>query len=105
MYEQSRHLLVRETHGMEHDWPIYSVSRYENVLADDMGLAGPELVKIRQARILVGEVAGKGDIVQKSVEPNIGHVIRIERELDAPRQSLLWPGNAEIARKPLDCID
>src|SRR5271165_1109742 len=52
-----------KAHGMKHIWPIHSVGRHEDVLADDMGFAGPKLAKSRQARIIIRAVTGEGNIV------------------------------------------
>src|SRR5271165_3466596 len=90
---------------MKHDRPIDSVGRHKDILADNMGSAGPKFAKIRQARVLIGEVAGKGDIVQEGIEPDISDVVRIKRELDTPGQPLRGPGNAQIPGEPLNRID
>ena len=77
----------------------------QDILADDMSLAGPELVKIGQARIVLRQVAGKGNIVQERVEPDERDIARVEREFDTPGQSPFWSGNAEVAGKPIDRVN
>ena len=58
--------------------------------------ARPNFLELRQSGIRRGFVAGEGNVVNKRVEPDIGDVVFIERQLDAPAQAFLGAGNAEI---------
>jgi hypothetical protein len=69
---------------MKNDRPVDAVGWNEDIFADNMSLAGPELIEIGQGRVIIGEVAGEGNIVQERVEPDERDIIRVERKLNAP---------------------
>ena len=52
---------------------------------------GPVLFVIRSVR-----PAESGDIVEERVEPDVGDVVLVERKLDAPGETALGTGNAEV---------
>ena len=52
----------------------------ENVFADQMDVRGPESID----RGLWAQVFQGGNIIHERVEPDIGDVILVERQLDAP---------------------
>ena len=54
-------------------------------------LAGPVLFVVRSVR-----PAESGDIVKERVEPDVGDVVLVERKLDAPGETALGTGNAEV---------
>ena len=62
----------------------------EDVLGNEV-FAGPVLLIVRS----VGPAEG-GDVVEERVEPDVGDVVLVERKLDAPGETALGTGNAEI---------
>ena len=69
--------------------------RGEDVLADEVVRRGPEAFEAR----IRGAVAGCGDVIGQRVEPDVGDVLRVEGQLDAPGQALFRPGDAQIAER------
>ena len=61
-----------------------------------MGVGGPEGVEIRELAAGFLPVSREGDVVDEGVEPDVGDEVRIEGNLDAPVQTFLGPGNAEV---------
>ena len=49
-----------------------------------MRLAGPQIAKIGQARIVLCEIARESNVVQERVEPDERDIVGIERKRDAP---------------------
>src|SRR6202022_4974143 len=80
---------------MQHDGPINAVSRNHDVLAYDVGLTRPELREVRQTSSRFGEISGECDVIKQRVEPNIGHVVRIEWKFNSPRKPFFRARNAE----------
>ena len=66
---------------------------------------GQSSLKFGQARIVIGKITSKGNIVQKRIEPDEGDIVRVERKFDAPGKPLLWPGDAKITGKALDRVE
>src|ERR1700757_312368 len=104
MHRQTWHLVVWKSHGVQHDRPINTVSGHHDVFADDVCLARPQIRKVRKVTAWICLIAGKGYIVKQRIEPDIGHVFVIKRELNTPGEPLLWPRDAQIATQPLDSI-
>jgi hypothetical protein len=97
VHEQPGDFFIREAEGVEHDGPVNAVRGHEDILADDVGVGGPEVLETRQAVAAIGKVTGKGDVVDERVKPDVGDVAGIEGQLDAPGEPLLGTGDREVA--------
>ena len=75
----------------EHGGPVYGVSG-QDVLSDEMGAVGPE----RREPVIVCCISGRGDVVDEGVEPDVGDIIGIERDLDPPAQAAFGTADAEV---------
>ena len=82
-------LIHGQSGGMEHAGPENAVG-LEDILGYQV-LAGPVLFVVRSVR-----PAESGDIVEERVEPDVGDVVLVERKLDAPGETALGTGNAEV---------
>ena len=85
-------LVQRDAGGHEHGRPEYGV-RLQDVLGHQMVRPGPVGAKGVAVR-----VAQSRDIVNEGVEPDIGHEIAVERQLNTPGQPGLGPGDAQVAK-------
>ena len=94
VHQEMRHRLVGESHRVQHAGPVDAVGRDQDVLADDVMVTRPALFK---ERLIRATVAREADVVDQRVEPDIGHVAGIKRDLDAPLEAALRTGDAEIA--------
>ena len=77
--------------------------RHQNVFADDLEGRRPQFAELRQIAPFLGQIAGKGDVVDEGIEPHIGHEIRVEGQGNTPRETLLRAGNAQI--RPLRALN
>lgn len=94
--EEGGHLLGLEAHGVEHAGPVDGVRGDEDVFSDDLEIGGPKGVEVGEVGAHGLLVSGEGDVVDKSVEPDVGHEIGIEGEGDTPGHAVLRAGDAEI---------
>ena len=74
-----------EVQRHQHRGPIDRVGR-EDVLADEMHISGPESIDGRFGL----QVLERGDVIHERIEPDVGHVVLIERQLDAPGEPGFW---------------
>ena len=65
----------------------------EDVLSDQMVGGGPPCLELRVVR----QITDGGDIVDERVEPDVGDIVRVERQFDAPRKARLRTADAEVA--------
>jgi hypothetical protein len=75
----------------EHGRPVYSVGR-QNVLSDEMGAVCPE----RRELFIVNRIAGRGNIVDESIKPDVSNIFCVKRDLDPPMKSAFRPADAEV---------
>ena len=69
--------------GHEHGRPNDAVEA-DNVLAHDVELRGPAIGQLGTGLIGIDTVADGRHIVEQRVEPHVGHVALVERDLNAP---------------------
>ena len=69
--------------GHEHGRPNDAVET-DDVLAHDVELRGPAIGQLGTGLIGIDTVADSRHIVEQRVEPHIGHVALVKRNLDAP---------------------
>jgi hypothetical protein len=78
--------------------------RRENVLADEVEIGRPPPAESR----IVGPITGNGDVIHQCIEPDIGDVVSVEREFDAPGQARLRTRNRKVFQglleKPQDFV-
>ena len=96
MHEEGGHLLIAEAHGVEHAGPVDCVGGHEDVFTDDVGIGRPERFKVGEVASVLLAIAREGDVVDESVEPDVGDKVRIEGDLDAPVQALFGAGNTQV---------
>lgn len=91
--DESGHLFVGETEGVEHGHPVDGVGRNEDVFADDFGVCGPEVGEAGQSLVaaFVGEVAGEGNVVGEGIKPDVVDEALIEGKRYAPGEALGGP--------------
>ena len=80
--------------------------RNENVFADYLK-SRPFLEKFCGLVFVLADrriVAGEADVIAQRIEPDVVHIIAIERQLDAPTQSRFRARDAEIAGKSFDGV-
>ena len=83
----------RDPGRVEHGGPVDAV-RLEDVLADQVLDVGPELLVERA----VG-VAESREVVDQRVEPDVGDVLVVEGQRDAPREPRLRPADGEVLER------
>ena len=105
MDQQGRHLRVGESQRLQHDRPIDTMGRDQDVLADDMerrppitedgGCGFPRGTALTECRIVSG---GIGDVVHKRVEPDVRDKSLSEflGERDAPLETGRRTGDAKV---------
>ena len=86
VHQKMRHPIIGKSHGMQHAGPVDTVCGNEDVLADDMMVAGPALFKVSVGLL---SVAGKADVIDQCIEPDIGDKTRVERQFYTPGQATL----------------
>ena len=96
MDEEGGHVGGFEAHGVKHAGPVDGMSGDKDVFPDNLEVGGPEGIKFRKVAAVRLPVSREGDVVDQSVEPDIGHEVRIEGEGNSPGESVLGPGDAEI---------
>ena len=67
----------------EHGGPNNAVEA-DNVLAHDVELRGPAIGQLGAGLIGVDAIADSRHVVEQRVEPHVGHMALVERDLDAP---------------------
>ncbi len=72
--------------GKKHGGPVDSVRR-KNIFPHQMAVRGPPLFK----PFLIMYRSHGGHVINESVEPDVGHIITIEGNLDPPRQPRIRP--------------
>ena len=82
----------RDAGGHEHGRPEHGMG-LQDVLGHQMIGSGPVFSIV----LAIGE-AQRRDVVDERVEPDIGHKIAVKGQLDAPGQTRLGPGNAQVAQ-------
>ena len=73
----------RLTDGHEHGRPNHAVEA-DDVLAHHVVLRGPAIRQLGLGLGRVHAVAHGGHVVEKGVEPHVGHVLLVKRHGDAP---------------------
>ena len=85
---------MRQAHGLEHGRPVDRV-RGQDVLADQVvGRRPPAARSVSSS----AQVADRADVVDQRVEPDVGHEVGVERQLDAPGQPALRPRDAQVVQ-------
>jgi hypothetical protein len=69
--------------------------RGQDVFADEMDGLGPEAVEAA----VFHQVAGRGDIVEQGVKPDVGHIFGIKWQGDAPTEAVARPGDTEVVQR------
>ncbi len=85
-----------EVQGHEHDGPVDAVGGDEDVLADDLHVGRPA------ARALG---IGEGIVVGQRVEPDVGDVVFVEGQRDAPGQPLARARDAQVGQRLLERLE
>ena len=98
MDEDPGDLVIGNAAGVEHDGPVDAVGRDEDILADDVGVAGPEVLPFRETRGFRGTVAEarEAGVIREGIEPDKRHVIVIEGKWNAPGEAGFRAGDAEV---------
>ena len=104
MHKEGGDFGVGEAEGVKHDGPVHTVGGDEDVLADDMGGGGPETAKGGEWASGLSQVTGEGEIIDEGVEPDVGDVLGVKGQLDAPGEPGFGAGNTEVARQSFDGI-
>ena len=95
----------RQPHRFEHDRPVGRV-KFQNVLADNMDVRGPQLefrtlglerrgVEDGQNRF-IGVSGRDAEVIHERIEPDPRDEIRVERQGNAPIQPAQRSGDAEV---------
>ena len=87
-----------DTGGHEHGGPDDRVEA-DDVLADDMGVGGPEFLE--ELAVGVG-IADAGDVVRQRVEPDIHDVLGVAWHFDAPVELFARTRNGEVRQAAFD---
>ena len=97
-------LRERNVESHEHGGPVHAVGG-QDVLADEVVSGGPDR---RAVGISLVEGGGGAHVVEECVEPDVSHVVRIERERNAPAEADLRTADAEVvqrlAQEPADFV-
>ena len=64
--------------------------RHKDILADYMEIHRPVIIE------LFCPIPDCRDVVYQGIEPDVGDVLRIERQFDSPGQAGFWSGNTKI---------
>ena len=80
----------------------------ENVFSDDLErVAPPSITKFRRLLFVIVDlriVAGEANIIRQRVEPDIGHEILVERQLNSPIEPRFRTRDTEVATDSLNRI-
>ena len=88
-------LRERNVEGHEHGRPVHAM-RGENVLADEVVSGWPNR---RAVGISLVEGGGGTHVVEERVEPNVGHVVGVERQRNAPAEASLRAADAQVVQR------
>ncbi len=84
----------RQIHGLEHGGPVDGVGG-QDVLPDQVARGRPPAVEL----LVVPAVPHGADVVDERVEPDVADEVAVERQLDAPREPALRPGDAQVLER------
>ena len=100
MDEQLRHRVVGKADRVQHDQPVNSVRRNENVFANDLQrLFRPTIAKFLRLLFVIvdlGIVTGETDVVRERIEPDVSDEIFVERQLDSPIKTRFRARDAKV---------
>ena len=77
----------------QHGGPVDGMGG-ENVFPNEMNISRP---KVMANRFLTRQIFQRRNVIDQRVEPDVGDVVRIEGEFDAPGKSGFWSGDRQVA--------